>query len=719
MSAFARLPPRLQDAIATRLGWASLRPVQDAAVNALLDGANAIILAPTAGGKTEAAIFPTLAMLMERSAVGLGALYIAPIKALLNNQEHRLAAYTEMVGLRSFVWHGDTPSAARRRFLQDPADLLLTTPESLEVMLISQRVDASRLFADLRVVIIDEIHALAGQDRGTHLLSVIERLARLCGRDVQRVGLSATVGNPEVILSWLGGSSARPGVVIDPPRAPARRELLVLLGESVDDIARDAASMARGRKSLFFCQSRALTETVAASMRRAGTEVFVHHSAVSQSERADAEDRFHAGRDACIVCTSTLELGIDVGDLDRVFQADAPDTVSSFLQRMGRTGRRPGQSANTTFFCQSSESVLVAIALVELARAGWVESVRTTGRAWPVLVHQLLAMSLAEGGVRRDEFRAHIRCVADFRGIEAGELEALVDGLVANGGLIETSGRLVWGPRAERRLGRRNFQEIYAVFSSPQSYAVMDMAGRVLGSLQQDFVDRLVEQASCFLLAGKAWAVERVQHDERVVRVHPAPRGRQPTWGGYLPQFLGFEVCRQVREVLRGEEPVPYLHPSAAAALEAKRAAFAEVFAAGDVEEDDGELRWWTFAGGRINTTLKHALLSVVGEWQVIPDNYVLKIRGAEGRRALEEARVRLREPGPWGSARLWDEVRQELPRYRLTKFQDFLPEGVVREMLGAYLLDVEGARGVAIDTFREVAAYGAHVRQNRSCGIE
>ncbi len=178
MSTFARFPSPLQQAIVARLGWTALRPVQELAGEAILNGNNVIVLAPTAGGKTEASIFPVLANLVERPVESVGAIYVAPIKALLNNQEGRLGTYAEMVGLRSFVWHGDVDDADKRRFVKDPGELLMTTPESLEVMLISPRVPVATLFADLRSVVIDEIHALAGSDRGAHLLSVIERVAR-------------------------------------------------------------------------------------------------------------------------------------------------------------------------------------------------------------------------------------------------------------------------------------------------------------------------------------------------------------------------------------------------------------------------------------------------------------------------------------------------------------------------------------------------------------
>ena len=701
MSVFPRFAPRLQEAIVARLGWSSLRPVQDQAGAALLDGDNAVVLAPTAGGKTEAAMFPVLSAMVSDPPTGVGALYIAPIKALLNNQADRLGTYTEMVGLRRFVWHGDTPTTERKRFLKEPAELLMTTPESLEVMLISKSVNAAALFADLRVVVIDEIHAVAGTDRGAHLMSVLERIARLSRHDLQRVGLSATVGNPAAILTWLQGTSKRSARVVDPPKVPGRRQLLVLHRPEMVQLATDAAKIARGGKSLFFCQSRAVTETVAEQMRRAGTAVFVHHSAVSREERALAEDRFtHGpgpnGDGACIVCTSTLELGIDVGDLDRVLQADAPDTVSSFLQRMGRTGRRAGQAANTTFLCETEEAVLQAIALIELAKAGWVENVDVQDRCWPVFIHQLLALSLASDGVSVEAAWAHLSRVPDFSGITRDEYDRLVAWMVADGALINVGGVLVLGPKAEKRFGRRNFMELYAVFSSPQTYTVQTMAGQPLGTLSQGFVDRLVEGVSTFLLAGRAWLTVQLRHDERIVKVEPGPQGRQPSWGGFLPQFLGLEVCQKTLDVLRGDEAYSYLHADAAAVLARRREAFAGVLSErGGIEFEDGELRWWTFAGGRINATLRHALEAVGGDWKVVTDNFLVRVRGEHlGVKELREALVKLREPAFWEDARLWAQVAGALPDYRLSKFQPLMPEWVEREVLGRFLLDVRGAMG-------------------------
>ncbi len=696
VSVFAQFSPRLQQAIVARLGWSSLRPVQEEAAALLLQGHNAVILAPTAGGKTEAAMFPLLSQMVDSQPEGVGTLYVAPIRALLNNQEDRLGLYTEMVGLRRFVWHGDTPDTARRRFLKEPTELLMTTPESLEVMLISPRLDSYTLFRNLRAIVIDEIHALAGSDRGAHLMSVIERLVRISRHDVQRIGLSATVGNPDAILGWLQGTSQRAGSVVNPPSPPTRRRLLVVHRPDLQQLALAAAHVAKAHKSLFFCQSRATTEAVAEQMRRAETTVFVHHSAVSREERALAEARFAHGSDACIVCTSTLELGIDVGDLDLVLQAEAPATVSSFLQRMGRTGRRSGQVANTTFFCSTGESVLQAIALIELAKRRWVESVPIDERCWPVLIHQILALSLATDGVTADDAWAHLSCVPDFRAIHRDEFDRLLDWMLQDESLRLASGRLLLGPKAERRFGRRNFMELYATFSSPATYTVQTSAGQPLGTLNQDFVDRLVDDVSCFLLGGRPWAVLRVQHDDRRILVTPAPRGREPTWGGFLPQFLSRAVCQQILHLLTSDETYGYLERRAEALLAGERERMRLFLRpqVGGIVAGHNEICWWTFAGGRINATLRHALKLLNDDWKVIPDNYAVRIYAEQlTLDSFQHAITPMHNPSFWSDELRWSGVIASLPNYRLSKFQPLMPPWVEREVVAGQLLDLAGAR--------------------------
>jgi len=674
-----------------RLGWTSLRPVQEEASHALLDGCNAVILAPTAGGKTEASIFPLLAGMVDDEPTAVGILYVAPIKALLNNQAERLKAYAEMVGLRRFLWHGDTTAAERRAFLREPAQILMTTPESLEVMLLSGRVPHQRLFSDLRAVVVDEIHAMAGLDRGAHLMSLLERLAPLSRHDLQRVGLSATVGNPADILAWLQGTSRRPGRVVDPRGPGSQKELGIRLFDGRQTLALSASALAEGQKSLFFCQSRALTEEVAEKLRNRGTDVFVHHSSVSLEERAAAEERFHRGRNAVIVCTSTLELGIDVGDLDRVLQANAPSTVSSFLQRMGRTGRRAGQRANTMFLCEDREVVLQAAALIELAREGWVESVGVQTRCWPVLVHQLLALALEHGAVSPEHCWDQLCRVPDFKDITRQEFDDLVHHLVREDYLFPVDGKLSMGDAAERAFGRKNFLELYAVFSTPQLYSVVTRGGKPLGSLEQNFVDKLVEKVTCFLLGGRPWVAEVLLHSERKVVVSPAPRGRKPSWGGYVPQFLGYELCQKMAEILAGDAPIPYLDPPSAAALGQMRAELGRSLRSQrwyGAKTPDGE-SLWTFAGGAVNLTLKYGL-QLLRNWTAASDNFRLKFpEGEVTPQELRDALERLADPCFWEEPELRERLLFALPEYRLSKFQRALPHKWAMEMVERYLLDV------------------------------
>lgn len=695
MSVFHKYEPRLREAIVARLGWSSLRPVQELAGDALLRGANAVVLAPTAGGKTEAAMFPVLNELVRSPSRAVGALYLAPIKALLNNQAERLGTYTEMVGLRRFVWHGDTTQAAKRAFLREPTALLMTTPESLEVMLASARVPAHKLFADLRMVVIDEVHALAGTDRGAHLMSVLERIAQLTVNDVQRVGLSATVGNPDAILVWLAGSSRRHGVVIDPPKAPASRRVEVRYEEDALDVAADVARLASGKKCLVFCESRAITEEVATRMKGSGIEVHVHHSSVSLEARQAAEARFARGRNTAIICTSTLELGIDVGDLDRVFQVESAGSVSAFLQRMGRTGRREGAVANTTFLCTSTDTILQATALVDLARRGWVEPVRLNARCWPVLVHQLLALTLAHGATTAHEAWEVLHRVPDLAGIDRDEFDRVVAHLIGEDYLFADAGRLAMGGKAEKVYGRKNFMELYTVFSSQQPYAVMTAQGRDLGTLDQGFVDTLDSGRTAFLLSGRAWIAMHVNHKDRQVLVEPAPRGRKPSWTSYLPQFLGPEICRAMRDVLLSDEPVAYVTGEAALRLQSRRDELGVLLRDGaDTLVGAGEVTWLTFAGGRINLTIKYALQAMMG-WEVVADN--VRVRAKSNsilQREWQSAVFALANVDAWRD--LLPKVRAALPEYRLSKFQRALPDWAQAEMVEAYLLDVGGVVAVA-----------------------
>lgn len=392
-----RLDPVVLHHIVNTLGWSDLRPLQRAAITPLMEGEDAVLLAPTAGGKTEAACFPLLSAMAEQKWTGTSVLYLCPLKALLNNLVSRVDTYTQWLGRRAALWHGDTKESQRQRIRTEAPDVLLTTPESLEAMLIGVKTDHARLLGSVRAVVVDEVHAFAGDDRGWHLLAVLERLEQVTGRPIQRIGLSATVGNPDQLLDWLQGAGVetRAGRVVAPgvtlpafeavgsDRKPTAEEVPRPAGEveldyvgSLDNAAKLIATLHRGEKRLVFCDSRAQVEQLGAALRAREVTVFLSHASLSVDERTRSEQAFAEARDCVIVSTSTLELGIDVGDLDRVIQIDSPATVASFLQRIGRTGRRAGTVRNCLFLTTRKDTLLQAAGLLLLWSRGWVEPVK-------------------------------------------------------------------------------------------------------------------------------------------------------------------------------------------------------------------------------------------------------------------------------------------------------------------------------------------------------
>lgn len=702
--ALDRLHPSLQHAIVHELGWRQLRPVQDLAVRTILDGHNTVILAPTAGGKTEASIFPVLSRILDERDLEEGGdeevrtLYVCPIRALLNNQEERIQSYAAMVGLRAFKWHGDVGASQKKGFKREPTSILMTTPESLEVMLISERTDAATLFRKLRAIVVDEIHAFAADDRGAHLVSILERLRRFCDRDLQRIGLSATVGNPTTIGAWLQGSSERSFVLVDPPKPPAERDLVVELAADLEDAAAAARGIGWGKKSLVFVESRAEAERMAAAMHAPRTDddplrdelqVFVHHSAVSRADRQLAEQQFTSGRNTAIVCTSTMELGIDVGDLDLVMQLGAPSSVASLLQRMGRTGRRPGARSNYRFFCVGDEPLLQSLALVRLMSRGWVEDVEPIAQAAHILAHQILALSLQEGGVSRHRVLQHVAPAYCFRGLEPADVDALVDTMVERRILYASDGLLSLGEEGERRYGRQNFFELYAVFSAPSVVRVMYRRTEI-GTVQSLFIRSCMdrEEGLLFRLAGRSWAVTHVELDRGLVQVVPASRGRVPSWLGF-PSMLSYELCQEMKRALADDAEPPWLTAPALRELGLLRRSYEGLVEPGvaPIEASGGSHQWHTFAGGAINRLLASALEDVgAGKWTA--GNLTLKPTSPIADAVVTDAISRLREVDWPAQARRYV---ARVSHLQVSKFQACLPDELETRLLIERLTDVEG----------------------------
>jgi len=607
VSAFDRLHPALQHHIVNSLGWRELRPFQERVIPSVLAGEHLIILAPTAGGKTEAALFPVLSRMLSDGWNGLSVLYVCPIKALLNNLDVRLQRYCSLLGRKSALWHGDVTTSARRRILREPPDCLLTTPESMEVMLVSRQVDRQSLFSNLRVVIVDEIHAFAGDDRGWHLLAVVERICRLAGREVQRLGLSATVGNPDDLCEWLAGSCPGPRRVMSPPETASEEADVTLdfvgpLANAAEVIAR----LHRGEKRLVFLDSRARAEELGSHLRELDVTTFVTHSSLSPEQRQQAEEAFALREDCVIVATSVLELGVDVGDLDRVIQIDASPTVSSFLQRMGRTGRRTGSHRNCLFLATSDDALLQAAAMIDLWASGFVEPVVPPHLPLHVFAQQLMALALQESGIGRDTWRDWIGAVPGFHVLTPEEVAAVIDHMVSADILWDDQGILWFGRNGEEEYGRRNFMELLSMITSEPLFSVRH--GRTdLGAVHQLSFARTAHGPTTLLLGGRSWNVNYIDWLRRVAYVEPArERGRSRWVGAGRP--LSFAVAQAIRHLLaahavserwsrRAREVMRRLREDALWVQDGSTV----------VVSSEVTSTWWTFAGSQANAAIAAA----------------------------------------------------------------------------------------------------------------
>lgn len=684
------LHPLLTHHIVNTLGWPSLRPLQQQAVEPLTSGAHALVVAPTAGGKTEAAMFPTFSRMLSESWSGLSVLYLCPLRALLNNLHPRLAGYGDLLGRRVGLWHGDIGEGERERIRRDPPDVLLTTPESVEAMLISSKTDHSWLFRNLQAVIVDEIHAFAGDDRGWHLLSVTQRLQRLSGGEPQRIGLSATVGDPVSLLEWLcRGTQSDRELLLPPPVEKVTPEVTVDHVGSLANAALVLSRLHRGEKRLVFVDSRARAEELTRELRLHGANTWLSHGSLGREERHAAEEAFASAPAGVIVATSTMELGIDVGDLDRVAQIDAPWTVASFLQRLGRTGRRSGTVGNCLFLTTSDHALRDTMGLLVAWGDGWVEPVEPPLFPVHVLVQQLLALLRQEGMLGRHTWQRWLGAPFALGDDVEGSARGLVDHLLETGYLSHDGQMLQIGPEAERRFGNRNYLDLTAVFSDPPTLAVVQ--GRTV--LGQVHVKSLLQRrddgdSTILLMAGRDWMVEHVDWKRRVVHVQPASGSRgRPRWIGAGPG-MSSTLASSIRRFLSGEDVAAVtLSKRAGPAIEQLRNDFRWLRSGHDtdvVEGSDGQTWWWTFAGSDANVELAGAL----GDLAPSVSTSGLAIRVEDGLNpALIEAALATSGslPAP--------DVPEDLAD--AWKFSEALPPDLVRRLLDARMRDPTAVQAV------------------------
>lgn len=764
MNTFDRYAPFVQDFIYAH-EWESLRAIQVAAADAIFNTDDHVLLtASTASGKTEAAFFPILSEFWENPPATVGALYIAPLKALINDQFYRLNDLCDEADIPVWHWHGDVSASHKSKLLKHPSGILQITPESLEAILLHKHQMMGRLFGDLRYVVIDEIHSLLRGDRGGQTLCLIERLSRLAGVDPRRIGLSATIGDPEQVGAFLSAGTGRDCVIprfeeprktwrlsmehfyVSGPQATERaletqgiipadvvvntrdRELpspddvrVEPLNEqelmrTTDVAPRDADpglgyifEHTRGSKCLVFVNSREDAEAVCTSLRgycEANGEpdrFLIHHGNLSAAYRQTAEELMRDEEQTqTTITTATLELGIDIGRLERAFQIDAPFTVSSFLQRMGRTGRRD-MPPEMHFVMREEQpeprmmmpesipwKLLQGIALVQLYREEhWVEPPALDRLPYSLLYHQVMGILASCGEMSPAELAGRVLTLTYFHRVSSDDLRCLLRHLIEIDHIeVTEQGGLIVGVAGERIINSHKF---YAVFQENEEFTVRCDSSE-LGTIVNP-----PPAGERIAIAGHCWLVEEVDWKRHLVYCTQI-KGRVPAYFGDVAGAINTRILERMKQVLEEHEPYPYLMANACARLNQARHVAQNASVAG---RDSSPL---VNLGG--NTW---ALFPWLGSYAFLALERLLKIKCASqlDLHGLDPSRPYFMQFQMSANADTFFEVvaaeaeaefepielvyPNEVPRF--DKYDEFLPDELIRKGFSEGVLDIEGMR--------------------------
>jgi ATP-dependent helicase Lhr and Lhr-like helicase len=722
-SGFQLLDERIQRWVWSK-GWTALRDAQEKAIRPILEGKNDVIIAAaTASGKTEAAFLPILTRLVN-SGEELGlAIYISPLKALINDQWGRLEELCEMLDLPVVPWHGDISAAKKQRFLKVPRGVLLITPESLEALFVRRGSQVRRLFAEASYVVVDELHSFIGSDRGKQMQSLLHRIEAAAERRIPRVGLSATLGEMTLAAEYLRPDRADSVEVVVSKAAGQYLQVqvrgYVVPAHSVDAsnaemaepglVAQDAVAdhlfkVLRGTNNLIFPNTRQRVEFYADALRRrceavgCATEFWPHHGSLSRDIRESAEHALKdGGAPASAVCTNTLELGIDIGAIKSVAQIGPGPSVASLRQRLGRSGRKPGEPAvlrsyaieqeitpDSTYSDCLREGLVQSTAMIQLLLRGWCETPNAGGLHLSTLVQQSLSVIAEKGGSTASALFKELIVEGAFAGLTPAEFADLLRSLASKDLIVQDpTGLLLLGTVGERLVASYEF---YAAFSSEDEWQIVG-DGRKMGSLP---IRTPVVVGTRLIFAGRRWLIRSVDTEAQILSVVSDPGGAPPAFDSGSPSTSDV-VRREMRDVLHGNDPIRFLDHNALTLLTEARTQYRVLLL---------DTRQFLYSG--VSTTLftwsgdpANDALTVLLRSRGLPriDNEGLTVTIGEGK---EERIVdALSDIAALEDADLTS-LLKDVFNMRRGKWDWALPDGLLRRSFVSSHLSLEGARSAA-----------------------
>lgn len=611
MTAFDLLDDKIKKYIWNQK-WASFRPIQETAIQHILQtDHNYILAAKTASGKTEAAFLPAINSITKWDG-SVKILYISPLIALINDQFLRIEKLSEYLDVKVTKWHGEASRSEKQKLIKRPEGILLITPESIEAMYVNHSENIKTLFSQLEYVIIDEIHSFLGTSRGKHLQSLLSRLQNVNANKYRLLGLSATLSKESYVLAKEfidNGKDTK--VIVDSDKNKISVSMKYTPSETAmlsDEMINDLYEKTQTRKSLIFPNTRGRVEEIAVRLKKLSgkrygkhNNYFAHHSSVDRELREFVE-RFAKTsftQNFAISCTSTLELGIDIGSIDTVIQVDSTFSVASLVQRLGRSGRKTGES-NLLLYATNEWSLLQSIACIELYKDGFIEPLRDITFAYDVLLQQILSIVKEHTGITVSILKQVLRKDVAFKAISDSKINDLLKFLLEQEIIEKIQDELIIGIEGEKIVNSRDF---YSLFDSEDNY-VVEFKGSRVGELPLS--PQLIPNENVFL-AAKIWKIQEINSESKRIYVIPAKDGKKPKFFGY-----GGEIHNRVREkmfeIIRGVQSFTYLDSSAIECLQVLRKKFSilnekpgiyrPIFIKGD------KSLWYTFTGTRINRTL-------------------------------------------------------------------------------------------------------------------
>jgi ATP-dependent helicase Lhr and Lhr-like helicase len=713
-AAFDNLAPFVQEFI-YRQAWQELRPLQVEAVHAVLhNNGDILITTGTASGKTEAAFFPVLSMISLEPVGSVKVLYVGPLKALINDQFRRLEPLCEQGGIPIHRWHGDIAGTQKSDLIDHPGGVLQITPESIESLLINKTKSLRRLFSRLEFIVIDEVHTFLESDRGLQLQSQLDRLSNYCNKRPRRIGLSATIGDVDVAKRWINPDDSTAVILINPiiEIPPTRLSHLHFINSKVDiseELLDDLFSLTCNRKALIFCNSRRYVEQITTQLNRRchrdhlEERYFPHHGSISKEIREEAETKMREeDHPHSVVCTNTLELGIDIGQLELTIQIDSTHSVMSFVQRLGRTGRKygaprvmqiytsePTPEQNDLFYERIPFSLLKSIAVVNLFIQGWIEPPELKQLPYHILYHQILSHLIEMNGSTPRDLASTFYQRGVFNKIPIEDYELLFKHLAEIDHIEQLdTGEMILGLEGEKVARSRDF---YAVFQTPPEWDVIageKNIGRISPSPD-------LAPGTCLMLGGQLWEVIEIYPEQKQVMVKRARDAHDVLFEGTGVPEMHPRIAKKVFEILCDNEEPGYLSTLAVTRLKESRRLFSDLELTTN-NYIEGENCWVVFpwTGTKIARTLA-LLIKESGYQSEFPNMlfpWVMVVKRPAPSTSWKSLLITLQEKALEieNDFKLISNIPDQL--LRIYKFDQYLPEDLIRKRAAADWVDWNGA---------------------------